>query len=45
MRKILIALGAAASLLALGATAGAAQASATSTVYVSPKAVSTGADT
>jgi len=45
MRKIPIALGAAASLLALGTTAGAAQASVSSTVYVSPKAVSTGADT
>lgn len=45
MRKIPIVLGAAASLLALGATAGAAQASASSTVYVSPGAVSTGADT
>jgi len=45
MRKIPIALCAAASLLALGATAGAAQASVSSTVYVSPKAVSTGADT
>jgi len=45
MRKIPIALGAAASLLALGATAGVAQASGSSTVYVSPKGVSTGADT
>lgn len=45
MRKIPIVLGAAASLLTLGATAGAAQASAGSTVYVSPGAVSTGADT
>jgi hypothetical protein len=45
MRRIPIALGAAASLLALGATAGAAQASASGTVYVSPGAVSTGADT
>jgi hypothetical protein len=45
MRKIPIALGAAASLLALGATAGVAQASGGSTVFVSPKGVSTGADT
>ena len=45
MRKIPIALGAVASLLAFGAAAGAAQASAGSTVYVSPRAASTGAGT
>lgn len=44
MHKISIALGAAASLLALGATAGAAQASAGSTVYVSHLAASNGDD-
>jgi hypothetical protein len=44
MRKIPIVLGAAASLLALGATTGAAQASTSSTVYVSPLA-NHGADT
>jgi len=45
MRKIPIALGAAVSLLTVGAAAGAAQASVTSTIYVSPQATSAGADT
>jgi nitrous oxidase accessory protein NosD len=50
MRKVSIALGAAASLLAFGATAGAAQASTTghhahSTEYVSPSGATGGADT
>jgi Right handed beta helix region len=45
MRKIPIVLGAAVSLLAFGAAAGAAQASVSGTVYVSPGAVSAGADT
>jgi hypothetical protein len=44
MHKTTIALGAAASLLALGAAAGAAQASASNTSYVSPRATSNGAD-
>jgi Right handed beta helix region len=45
MRKIPIALGAAACLLALGATAGAAQASTSNTIYVSLRAASNGAGT
>ncbi len=45
MRKIAIALGAAAGLLALGVTAGAAQASAGNTAYVSHQATNYGADT
>jgi Right handed beta helix region len=45
MRKIPIALGAAVSLLALGAAAGAAQASVSSTIYVSLQAASNGAGT
>jgi Right handed beta helix region len=45
MRKIPIVLGAAVSLLAFGAAAGAAQASVGGTVYVSPQATSAGADT
>jgi len=45
MRKILITMGAAASLLAAGATAGAAQAAAGGTVFVSPRGVAAGAGT